>query len=62
MPEYLIFYYKHPDTYVYRYDSRSREQLTKHVCQQATDPNLTLSWYDAATIVKTANDLSTENQ
>lgn len=58
MKEYYIFYYKHPETYVYKYDSSSRDQLTQLINRQASNPDLSLTWYDAAIIVKTAKELS----
>lgn len=55
----LIVYVKKPDTYIYQYDDQSRSQLIDLLSKQAADPRLNLSWYDAALIMRTAKQKST---
>jgi len=55
----LIVYIKEPDTYIYRYDDQSRPLLVDLLSKQAANPKLNLSWYDAALIIRTAKQKST---
>jgi hypothetical protein len=42
------------ERFVYVYDDDSREELVEAIRQQAADPAVSLSWYDAAVLVERA--------
>ena len=42
------------ERFVYVYDDDSREELIEAIRTQAADPNVSLSWYDAAVLVERA--------
>lgn len=42
------------ERFVYVFDDDSREELVEAIRQQAADPAVSLSWYDAAVLVERA--------
>lgn len=47
---------KGPERYVYVYDDDSRRELLDAFRDQAADPALTLSWFDALVLTKKARE------
>ena len=40
------------NTYVYRYDDANRDATLRQIAQHAADPELSLTWHDAAMLMK----------
>jgi hypothetical protein len=41
------------EKYVYIFDDANRDATLRHIAQQAADPELDLTWFDAAELSKT---------
>jgi hypothetical protein len=53
---------KGEERYVFVYDDESRAELIDALRDQAADPGLTLSWFDAAVLTEKAREQALANQ
>ena len=51
---------KGEDRYIFVYDDASRQQLIATFRDQAADPNLSLTWFDAVVLTKRAQEQAQE--
>jgi hypothetical protein len=49
----LLHFETDDEKYVYIFDDANREATLRHIAQQAADPELDLTWFDAASLSKT---------
>jgi hypothetical protein len=49
----LLHFETDHEKYVYIFDDSNREATLRHIAQQAADPELDLTWFDAAELSKT---------
>jgi hypothetical protein len=52
---------KGEERYIYIYDDESRSELINALRDQAADPGLTLSWFDAAVLTEKAREQAIAN-
>ena len=48
--------------YIFVYDDVSRQQLIEAIRDQAADPNLSLTWFDAMVLTKKAQEQAEEQR
>jgi hypothetical protein len=49
----LLHFATDDEKYVYIFDDANREATLRHIAQQAADPELDLTWFDAASLSQT---------
>jgi hypothetical protein len=49
----LLHFETDHEKYVYIFDDANRDATLRHIAQQASDPELDLTWFDAAKLGKT---------
>jgi hypothetical protein len=46
----LLHFATDDEKYIYIFDDNNRDATLRHIVQQAADPELSLTWFDAATL------------
>jgi hypothetical protein len=61
-PVNLLHFATDHEKYVYIFDDQNRDAALRHIAQQAADPELDLTWFDAAELGRKVREAPIEKE
>jgi hypothetical protein len=56
----VLRFVKAGETYIYRYDDNNRDATLRQIARDAANPELSLTWYDAAVLSRKVRETTTQ--